>query len=182
MSISSSVWYHSLQRIGPRCTHRRVPGSRWVGAGDADVARCSLKSFSPLRCLLETREEHTKQTGGPYRSKIRHCLLMRRDYRSIIVSQVNHHNTLWFSFKHLSPTLTLFEEPVGVESVSCTGTCVPSVQTGGHFLFPRPIPHILLFLITGSTMLSDFLLLSFLIVFLLLCAISYGSFLIFSKV
>ena len=47
----------SLKRIGPRCTHRRVPRSRWVGAGgvDVDVARCSLKSFSPLRCLLRTR-------------------------------------------------------------------------------------------------------------------------------
>ena len=47
----------SLNRIRPRCTHRRVPGSRWVGAGDAgaDVARCSLRSFSPLHCLLETR-------------------------------------------------------------------------------------------------------------------------------
>ena len=32
-------------RIGPRCFHRRVPGSKLVGAGDADVvvARCSLK-------------------------------------------------------------------------------------------------------------------------------------------
>ena len=32
-------------RIGPRCTHRRVLGSRLVGAIDADVvvARCSLK-------------------------------------------------------------------------------------------------------------------------------------------
>ena len=50
-----------------------------------------------------------------------------------------------------------------VESVSCTGTCVPSVQTGGHFLSPRPTPfHILLFLITGSTILIDFLLLRFL--------------------
>ena len=46
-----------LRRIGSRCTHRRDPGSRWVGAGDDNVdgARCSLKSFSPLRCLLKTR-------------------------------------------------------------------------------------------------------------------------------
>ena len=43
---------------GSRCTHRRVPGSRWVGAGDdvGDVARCSLESFSQLRCLLRAWE------------------------------------------------------------------------------------------------------------------------------
>ena len=48
----------AFKRIGSRCTHRRVPRSRWVDAGDdvdVDVARCSLKSFSPLRCLLRTR-------------------------------------------------------------------------------------------------------------------------------
>ena len=27
----------SIMRIKPRCTHRRVPGSRLVGTGDADV-------------------------------------------------------------------------------------------------------------------------------------------------
>ena len=50
---------------------------------------------------------------------------------------------LQFTVVPLSPTLTLFEERVGgVESVTCTGTCVPSVQTGGHFLFPRPTPYL----------------------------------------
>ena len=57
----------SLKRIEPRCTHRRVLRSRWVGAGDADidVARCSLKSFSLLRCLLRTRGRNrlSKQVG-----------------------------------------------------------------------------------------------------------------------
>ena len=34
-------------KIGPRCTHRRVRGSRLVGAGDANVvvAYCSLKTI-----------------------------------------------------------------------------------------------------------------------------------------
>ena len=49
---------------------------------------------------------------------------------------------LQFTVAPLSPTLTLFEERVGVESVTCTGTCVPSVQTGGHFSFPRPTPYL----------------------------------------
>ena len=33
-----------LMRIGPRCTHRRVPGSIMVGAGDADGVGGSLFS------------------------------------------------------------------------------------------------------------------------------------------
>ena len=67
---------------------------------------------------------------------------------------------LQFTVVPLSPTLTFFEERVGVESVSCTDTCVQSVQTGGHCSHVQP--HILLFLITGSTILIDFLLLRFL--------------------
>ena len=59
---------------------------------------------------------------------------------------------LQFTVVSLFPTLTLFEERVGIESVSCTGsTCVPSVQqTGGHFLFPRPTPYLVVSLSPGT--------------------------------
>ena len=79
----------------------------------------------------------------------------------------------------LPATLTLFEERVGVESViSCTGTCVPSVQTGGHFLFPRPTPYLVVSYHREQDI-DLFLATPFLIVLLLLSAISYDSFLIF---
>ena len=78
------------------------------------------------------------------------------------------------------PDVTLFEGRVGVESVSCTGTCVPSVQTGGHFLFPRPTPYLVVSYHQEHDI-DRFLATPFLIVLLLLSAISYGSFLIFSK-
>ena len=87
---------------------------------------------------------------------------------------------LQFPVVPLSQTLTLFEERVGVESVSCTGTCVPSVQTGGHFLFPRPTPYLVSY--HREHDIDRFLATPFLIVLLLLSAISYGSFLIFSKI
>ena len=54
---------------------------------------------------------------------------------------------LQFTVVPLSPTLTLLEERVGVESVSCTGTCVKEAISCSHVQ-----PHIL-FLITGSTIL-----------------------------
>ena len=89
---------------------------------------------------------------------------------------------LQFTVVPLSPTLTLFEERVGVESVSCTGTCVPSVQTGGHILFPRPTPYLVVSYHREHDI-DRFLATPFLIVLLLfLSAISYGSFLIFSKI
>ena len=88
---------------------------------------------------------------------------------------------LQFTVVPLSPTLTLFEERVGVESVSCSGTCVPSVQTGGHFLFPRPTPYLVVSYHREHDI-DRFLATPFLIVLFLLSAISYGSFLIFSKI
>ena len=89
---------------------------------------------------------------------------------------------LHFTVVPLSPTLTLFEERVGVESVSCTGTCVPSVQTGGHFLNPCPTPYLVVSYHREHDGIDRFLATPFLIVLLLLSAISYGSFLIFSKI
>ena len=86
---------------------------------------------------------------------------------------------LQFTVVPLSPTLTLFEERVGVESVSCTGKCVPSVQTESHFLFPRPTPYLVSY--HREHNIDRFLATPFFIV-LLLSAISYGSFLIFSKI
>ena len=64
--------------------------------------------------------------------------------------------------------------------ISCTGTCVPSVQTRGHFLFPRPTPYLVVSYHREHDI-DRFLAIPFLIV-LLLSAISYGSFLIFSKI
>ena len=70
---------------------------------------------------------------------------------------------LLFTVVPLSPTLTLFEKRVGVESVSCTtGTYVCTVRTQEAISCSHVQPHILLFLITGSTIWIDFLLLRFL--------------------
>ena len=57
--------------------------------------------------------------------------------------------------------------------------CVPSVQTGSHFLFPCPTPYLVSYYREHD--IDRFLATPFLIVLLLLSAISYGSFLIFSK-
>ena len=88
---------------------------------------------------------------------------------------------LQFTAVPLSPTLTLFEERVGVELVSCTGTCVPSVQTGGHFLFSRPTPYLVVSYHREHDI-DRFLATPFLIDLLLLSATSYGSFIIFPKI
>ena len=88
---------------------------------------------------------------------------------------------LQFTVVPLSPTLTLLEERIGVESVSCTGTRVPSVQTGGHFLFPRPTPYLVISYHREQDI-DRFLATPFLIVLLFLSAISYGSCHIFSKI
>ena len=96
-----------MRTIGTRCTHRRAPGSRLVGAGDADadVARCSLiiTFFLNVACY-DSGKERLNNRGAASFSKIRYChiiitpilllgrLLKRRNYRSIIVSHVNHHN------------------------------------------------------------------------------------------
>ena len=59
-------------RIEPRCTHRGVPGSRLVGAGDADVvvARCSHKIILFVT-LLATKlgEEQTEQLEAVFLPK-----------------------------------------------------------------------------------------------------------------
>ena len=62
-------------RIGPRCTHRRVPGSRLVGAGDADVvvARCSLKILFFVTLLANNLGEEQTTARGCVFPKIRHC-------------------------------------------------------------------------------------------------------------
>ena len=54
----------SIMIIVPRCTHRRVPGSRLVGAGDADVAvaRCSLKIIFFVTLLANNLGK--EQTGS----------------------------------------------------------------------------------------------------------------------
>ena len=82
---------------------------------------------------------------------------------------------LHFTGVPLFPTLTLFEKRVGVESVSCTGTCVPSVQTGGHFLFPRPTPYLVSY--HREHDIDRFLASPFLLVLLLLSAILTAHFL-----
>ena len=63
-----------------------------------------LKSFSSYAASYKLGEEQTEQQGTVSFPKIRYChiiitpiillgrLLMRRNYRSIIVSQVDHHN------------------------------------------------------------------------------------------
>ena len=96
-----------VKRIEPRCTHRRVPGSRLVGAGagDADVARYFLKIIFFVTLLATNSEKKRLNNKGTISfPKTRHFhivitpiillgrLLMRREYRSIIVSQVNQHN------------------------------------------------------------------------------------------
>ena len=60
----------------------------------------------------------------------------------------------------LSPTLTLFEEPVGVESAVQVRVYRPHRQEAISCSHVQR--HILLFLITGSTILIDFLLFRFL--------------------
>ena len=52
-----------------RCTHRRVPGSRLVGAGDADVVvvRCSLKNIFFVTLLAnKLGEEQTEQQDAAF--------------------------------------------------------------------------------------------------------------------
>ena len=54
----------SVREIRPDCTHKRVPGSRLVGAGDADadVARCSVKILFFVT-LLATNTGKNKLTA-----------------------------------------------------------------------------------------------------------------------
>ena len=68
------------------------------------VARCSLKSVFFVTCLVTITVKERLVAKGPYFPKYgtvisqQHLfsllgrLLLRRDYRSIIITQVNHHN------------------------------------------------------------------------------------------
>ena len=59
----------------PRCTHRRVPGFRLVGAGDADVvvACCSLKIIFFVTLLANNLGEEQTAAEGLCFPKMRHC-------------------------------------------------------------------------------------------------------------
>ena len=63
--------HRSVMRIKPRCTHRRVPGSRLVGDGDGDgdFARCSLKIIFFVTLLATNSVKNRLKSKGSYRSQ-----------------------------------------------------------------------------------------------------------------